>query len=697
MRAHLSQEASMNGQSTTLISRAIPKASGLILSLVAGWSFAQVPVDEDGNPIAYSEQGTAAEVAAAAPGTVISSTDLETLVGPIALYPDDLLAIVLPASTYPLEIVQAARFLELLESNSGLEPDEEWDESVVALLNYPDVIKLMNDDIDWTWRLGDAVISQQSDVIAAVESFRDRAYAAGNLKSDDRQTVSNDEGVIEIIPVSEEIIYVPYYEPAEVVVYQPRPVYYYYPDPYPSYYYPYAAGHRFRSPYFWGVTTAFSIGWSNHYLNVYHPSYFGHPYYGHHYNYYGHYYRRPSINVYNNWYVNNNRFSSSNRHRDGDYWRPRNRAGSRPAEPRVTNYHYPPGSDERRDRDRTSRSSLDNRDNGRIDLNMRQRSNTERSRIAAASAGSRDRGDRVRVGSQSDERRAINTRSANNDARRDRAATNNATNNRVGNGGAERRSNRATRSSDAARAEIDRSNRSRVAPSNSTGNSNSNRTGTRENRGSSRSGNEANRGGNRDAIQFRDRGAENRVANSRTANSNTGNRATQSRNTVRQSQSNRGTTTANNQIAFAPRSSQSRANTGRSRAVSPSGQQRTTTSRSSNRGLAAPTRSVAPRATAPARISAPRSSAPARSSAPRSAAPRVSGPSRSAPTRSSAPSRSSAPRASAPARSAAPSRSSAPRASAPRAPSSSGRSSSSNRGSSSSSRRGSSRPRNNDS
>ena len=155
--------------------------------------------------------------------TQLTADDLQTLVGPIALYPDDLLAIVLPASTYPLQIVQAARFLEAYEIDSTLEPDESWDESVVALINYPEVIALLNDDIDWTWRLGEAVISQQEGVVSAVEVFRDRAYAAGNLKSDEYQTVSRDNDIIEIVPIEDDIIYVPYYEPEVVVIQQPRP------------------------------------------------------------------------------------------------------------------------------------------------------------------------------------------------------------------------------------------------------------------------------------------------------------------------------------------------------------------------------------------------------------------------------------------------------------------------------------------
>src|SRR5690606_34887888 len=123
------------------------------------------------------------------PEQILSSSELERLVGPIALYPDDLIAIVLPAATYPLQIVQAARLLEERERNPGLAPDDSWDDSVVALLNYPEVVELLNNDLDWTWQLGEAVLAQHSDVIDAIQDFRDRAYAAGNLRTDERQIV----------------------------------------------------------------------------------------------------------------------------------------------------------------------------------------------------------------------------------------------------------------------------------------------------------------------------------------------------------------------------------------------------------------------------------------------------------------------------------------------------------------------------
>ena len=411
----------MNGQLIAVQPRNFVTVLALALLLITGGALAQVPVDENGNPIGSWSGESERSGQAADPGdTSFSTTELADLVGPVALYPDDLLAIVLPASTYPLEIVQAARFLDELENDPSLKPDEDWDDSVVALLNYPDVVRMMNDDIDWTWRLGEAVIGQQDDVIAAVETFRDRAYAAGNLKSDDRQKVSHDDGVIEIVPVNDEIIYVPYYEPAEVVVRQPRPVYYYYPDPYPVYYYPYPVGYRFHSRYFWGVTTAFTIGWPNRYLHVHHPSYWGHPYYGRYY--YGHYYRRPSITVYNNWYVNNRYRTPRHRYRDGDYWRPRHSAGARQYEQRVINRHYT-SRDSRYTRSRSNqrRESVRAVNNGRMNLNLRDRgsnrSATDRTHRAvrasnrSAAARSRtqavsrnDRGNRVATANRAAER-----------------------------------------------------------------------------------------------------------------------------------------------------------------------------------------------------------------------------------------------------------------------------------------------------
>ena len=302
--------------------------------------------------------------------TALSAAELEELIGPVALYPDDLIAIVLPASTFPLQIVQASRYLEQTEANSELEPDAAWDESVVALLNYPEVLQLLNDDLDWTWTLGEAVIYQQGDILNAVQAFRDRAYAAGNLATDERQeVVAADDGTITIAPADPEVIYVPYYDPARVVVRHHVPVYHYYPYAYPVYYYPYPTGYSFGSRLFWGVTTAFAIGWSDHYLHVRHHSHFGHPYYG--YNYYTPWYARTNI------YVNVNRVGSYNRWRPG-YRQGRYRHGGRPR-------HYV-----RYDRQR-NRGIIDARRNPQVQPNrMRDRQINHNSESRRDVIGTRD-------------------------------------------------------------------------------------------------------------------------------------------------------------------------------------------------------------------------------------------------------------------------------------------------------------------
>ncbi len=173
---------------------------------------------------AFGGYAFAQEPAAAANDKVLTKDELNALVGKIALYPDDLVAIVLPASTYPLQVVEAARFLEERKKDASLKPSDKWDDSVVALLNYPEVVKLMNDDLDWTWKLGDAVINQRGEVLDAIQGFRGQAAAAGNLHTDEHQVVQNDDqGEVSIKPADPQVVYVPYYDPQQVVVSSRRP------------------------------------------------------------------------------------------------------------------------------------------------------------------------------------------------------------------------------------------------------------------------------------------------------------------------------------------------------------------------------------------------------------------------------------------------------------------------------------------
>ena len=216
-------------------------------------------------PLAQGGDARAQDAAAKLPAEA-----LEKLVGPIALYPDDLVAIVLPASTFPLQVVQAARFLEKRKKNSTLEPVKKWDASVLALLNYPDVVKKLNDDLDWIWKLGEAVVAQQNDVMDAIQQFRAKAYTAGNLKSDDKQVIVQEKEVIIIQSASPEVVYVPSYNPAVVVVPSPTPAVVY-SAPYPYYY---APGAAFWTGMFVGAAVGYGIGWHNHDIN-YHHNYSG--------------------------------------------------------------------------------------------------------------------------------------------------------------------------------------------------------------------------------------------------------------------------------------------------------------------------------------------------------------------------------------------------------------------------------------
>lgn len=187
---------------------------------------------------------------------------LEGLVGPVALYPDDLLSIVLPAATYPIQIVEADRWIQKNKGNEDAKPQESWDDSIKALINYPDVVAKMSNELEWTAALGEAVATDQTAVMDAVQSFRRKAQGAGNLKSDDKQVVVVEKEVVKIVQADPEVIYVPQYEPQTVVVVQSAPAYpTYYPSPYPCYYYPYPPGYTFAAGFFWGAAAAYAFDW----------------------------------------------------------------------------------------------------------------------------------------------------------------------------------------------------------------------------------------------------------------------------------------------------------------------------------------------------------------------------------------------------------------------------------------------------
>jgi len=171
---------------------------------------------------------------------VFTTEELDQMLAPVALYPDSLLAQVLMASTYPIEIVQADRFAKKnkdLKGDKLLEAakNEDWDPTVKSLLQFPDVIGMMSDKLDWTTKLGDAFLAQQKDVMDSVQRLRKKANAAGNLKTTKEQTVVVEKETIIIQSASPEVIYVPAYNPTVVYgtwAYPAYPPYPYYPPGY---------------------------------------------------------------------------------------------------------------------------------------------------------------------------------------------------------------------------------------------------------------------------------------------------------------------------------------------------------------------------------------------------------------------------------------------------------------------------------
>lgn len=184
---------------------------------------------------------------------LLTEEELEILVARIALYPDELVALVSSASLYPLQIVEAERFLEQKKKDKDLEPKDSWDDSIISLLNYPDIVKMMSDDLDWTQSLGSALAYQQKDVLMAIQTLRDKAVADGVIKTDDKVKVVNEGDNVIIQAADPERIYVPKYEPQ--MLYEPgyaqAPITYY-DEPYPNYYYP-------SAPYFAAAVTGAAI------------------------------------------------------------------------------------------------------------------------------------------------------------------------------------------------------------------------------------------------------------------------------------------------------------------------------------------------------------------------------------------------------------------------------------------------------
>lgn len=207
---------------------------------------------------------------------VFSSQELDAMLAPVALYPDSLLSQVLMAATYPLEIVQAARWSKSSGNQGGdaalaQVSDQNWDPSVQSLAAFPQVLAMMSEQLDWTQRLGDAFLAQEGDVMGAIQRLRMQAQRAGNLSSNAQQNVVTQGQSIVIEPAQPTVIYVPAYNPSVVYGAWPYPAY-------PPMYYPGVArwypGQAFVNGLAWGVGVAATaaifggFNWNNRSVNI---------------------------------------------------------------------------------------------------------------------------------------------------------------------------------------------------------------------------------------------------------------------------------------------------------------------------------------------------------------------------------------------------------------------------------------------
>ncbi len=232
---------------------------------------------------------------AQAPDSRLSPEQLDTLVAPVALYPDALLSQVLVAATYPLELAEAGQWLQRNRNLQGTQlvdaaRQQNWDPSIQALVVFPDVINRLNADIRWTTDLGNTFLSQQADVMNAVQRMRAQAQAAGKLQSNSQETVTTeregDHSVIEIRPTNPEVVYVPYYNPE--YIWGP-PLYGYYPAwDYPYFGFGFGFGPGIYLGGFFGGLGWGGWGWGP---NWFHCSIYQNRFFFDHYGYGGHGYR----------------------------------------------------------------------------------------------------------------------------------------------------------------------------------------------------------------------------------------------------------------------------------------------------------------------------------------------------------------------------------------------------------------------
>ena len=179
--------------------------------------------------------------APAPPVPLFSPRQLDQMLAPIALYPDPLIAQILMAASYPLEVVEADRWLQV-PANAALKADQlaaalelqPWDPSIKSLVPFPRILKMMDDNLEWTEKLGDAFLAQQADVMDSVQRLRRSAKAARALASSAQQVVSSQDNIITVVPAVPGVVYVPVYNPTLVYGVWPWPEYppfYFWPWP----------------------------------------------------------------------------------------------------------------------------------------------------------------------------------------------------------------------------------------------------------------------------------------------------------------------------------------------------------------------------------------------------------------------------------------------------------------------------------
>ena len=245
------------------------RLSMIVLALSVAWA-APTIAQSAGNT------GSAAPQTQNANTSVFSVQEIDAMVAPIALYPDALLSQVLMAATYPLEIVQAARWSKS-SGNAGGDAalskvtDQTWDPSIQSLVAFPKLLTMMSDQLDWTQKLGDAFLAQQGDVMDSIQRLRQQAQKAGNLSSNTQQNVSTQGQTIIIEPAQPNVIYVPAYNPT--VVYGTWA----YPS-YPPVYYPgvmsWYPGQAVVNGLMWGAGVAAAgaifggFNWNNRDVNI---------------------------------------------------------------------------------------------------------------------------------------------------------------------------------------------------------------------------------------------------------------------------------------------------------------------------------------------------------------------------------------------------------------------------------------------